>query len=232
VGAIAAYAASVLFGESLYYWAIIPTGLILVAAIIEFVFGDVLTEQRYPTRTEALLNNYETKIKNVHNQLLMQLNSAIQSLDGCDKDKLNATLHLLVELFSPLDSQSQNAFVQITSYTGQLGGTRWRFADVSKGIIGRCYRTRKAEYVNFSSQEEYNERMVREFGYSIDEMKRHTMIARSYWAQPLFSSDQFLGVMYLFSTEPQVFPMAADTHRIEDIAANIVGILEAGTIVG
>lgn len=231
VGVIATYAATILFGKNLYYWAILPTVLILIAAIVEFVFGDVITEQRYPARTETLLNNYETKVKNVHNQLLRQLNSAIQSLEGCYTNKVNGTLHLIVELFSPSGDSSHNAFVQITSYTGQLGGMPWRFADVSKGIIGRCYRTRKAEYVNFSSQEEYNKRMIREFGYSLDEMKHHTMIARSYWAQPLFSSDLFLGVMYLFSTEPQVFPRAADIRTLEGIASNIVGILEAGTII-
>jgi len=230
-GAFATYAVSVLFEEQFYFLAIIPTFIILTAAIVEFVFGDVWTENRYPTRTEATLENYENKVQNVHNSLLAQLNTAIQSLKGCDLSKVNGTLHLLVELFSPTDDLSEHAYVQITSYTGQLGGRRWRFSNIYKGIIGRCFRTHEAEHVNFSTQEEYNERMVREFGYTRDEMRECTLDARSYWAEPLFSGDQFVGVMYLFSTEPQVFPLAVDQEKLKLVAANIVGLLEAATII-
>lgn len=231
IGATAAYAASILFEENLYFWATVPALAILAAAIVEFVFGDVLTEKRYPARTESILENYENKVQNVHNQLLAQLNSAIQSLKGCDPTKVNGTLHLLVELFSPTDDSSEHAFLQITSYTGQLGGARWRFASVSKGIIGRCFRTHEAEYVNFSTQQEHNDRMIREFGFTQDEMQRHTMVARSYWAQPLLSGDQFVGVMYLFSTEHQAFPRSVERLPLNDTARNIVSILEAAAII-
>ncbi|MGH8729714.1 MAG: hypothetical protein ACREV9_16500, partial [Burkholderiales bacterium] len=51
------------------------------------------------------------------------------------------------------------------------------------------------------------------------------------WAQPLLSGGQFVGVMYLFSTEPQVFPRAVDRQTLNNIAGNIVAILEAATII-
>lgn len=114
VTGIATYTASILFEEKLYLWAAIPAVLILIMAIIDFVLGDVLTEKRYPVRTEAILGNYENKVQNVHNQLLGQLDAAIKSLKGCDPTKVNGTLHLLVELFSPRDDSSDHAFVQVT----------------------------------------------------------------------------------------------------------------------
>ena len=231
IAGVAAFAASVLIQEKLYWWATLPTLVVLVAAIVEFVFGDVLTERLYPARTEAILQNYESKLRNVHDQLLAQLNLAIQSLRGCDTNRVNGTLHLLVDLFSATGESSEHAFVQITSYSGQLGGGRWRFLPIPKGIIGRCFRTGSSEWVRFATQEEYNDRMVREFGYTRQEIERHTKTGRSYWAEPLRSDGEFVGVLFLFSTEPQVFPRAADGTRLESIAANVVGILTAASII-
>ena len=73
--------------------------------------------------------------------------------------------------------------------------------------------------------------MVREFGYTRDEMLRHTMKARSYWAQPMFSGERFVGVIYLFSTEPQAFPLSVDLQSLSATAGNIVAILEVATII-
>lgn len=230
-GVLAAFVASILFEEKLYWWATLPTLIVLFAAIVEFVVGDILTERKFPARTEAILERYGEKLRDVHDELLSQLRLAIQSLRGCDANKVNGTVHLVVELFSALGDASEDAFVQITSYSGELGGRRWRFSHISKGIIGRCFRTRLAEWVNFATEEEYNERMVREFGYTGEEIKRHTKEARSYWAEPLQSKGEFVGVMFLFSTEPQVFPRAADRGRLEGAGANIVGVLRAAAII-
>ncbi len=46
VGVAATYTASVFFEENLYWWAILPTIVILIAAVVEFVLADVLTEKR------------------------------------------------------------------------------------------------------------------------------------------------------------------------------------------
>ena len=231
VGFGAALATSILISEHYYWWASVPAALVLLASVVEFVFGDAVTEQQYPARTAAILESYESRIQNVHNQLLEQLGFAIESLRGCDIQKVNGTLHLVVQLYSPTSNDLEDAFVQITTYSGKLGGSRWRFASVAEGVIGRCFRTREPEWVNFATQEEYDDRMVREFGYTHQDVKRHTGTGRSYWAQPLLIKKEFVGVMFLFSTELQTFPRAVDRAKLESIATAISESLRAAAII-
>jgi GAF domain-containing protein len=73
--------------------------------------------------------------------------------------------------------------------------------------------------------------MVREFGYTRQEIERHTKTGRSYWAEPLRFNGEFVGVLFLFSTEAQVFPRAADGRRFQSIAGNVAGILKAASII-
>jgi hypothetical protein len=217
--------------EKLHVWALLPTLFILIAALIEFFLGDFLTEKRFPSRTERMLNTYQQKVFNLHNTLLENLQSVISSLRSCDLQQVNATLHLLVNVYSSHDHEQKPAFFQITSYTGQLSGGQWRFNDVSKGVIGRCYRTRKVEHVNFSNENEYESRMVCEFGYNVEEMKSHAMSARSYLAHPLFNNSEFIGVLYLFTAEAQVFPKAANLEHINTISGHISELLRSSNIV-
>ena len=73
--------------------------------------------------------------------------------------------------------------------------------------------------------------MVTEFGYSLDEVEKHTRDARSYLAQPVFAGEACVGVMFLFSTEQQVFPRAADPAFMDSIAREISAYLEGARIV-
>ena len=85
-------------------------------------------------------------------------------------------------------------------------------------------------FVNFASEEEYRRRMVEEFGFTQAEADRHTTTARSYLAYPLLDEGEPVSVIYFFSSQPQVFPLAADDGDLRDTAAEIGGLLRAAEI--
>jgi len=231
VGVVGAFVTSALLENKAFTWAIVPASFVLLASMAEFVLADVLTERRYPASTEGLLQRLEANLRGVHDPLLDSISGAIQSLRACDIRRVSGTFHLKVELYSQDGDEAEPALVQVTDYSGRLGGKRWRFTSATKGVVGRCLRTGCPEWVNFASSSEYEHCMVREFGFSPSEVATHTRDARSYWAQPVFSRSQLVGVMYLFSTEIQVFPHAADPAILEAAARQIAACLESAGIV-
>lgn len=231
ISVFSAYAASICIQEGHYALAMIPTLIVLSCGITEFIVAVIWADMRYPIRTARLLDNYRDKINQSRDQLAACLSDARDSLKACDKECLNATLHLVVELYSSFDDLLEHAFIQITSYNGNLGGPQWRFSSTYKGVIGRCFRSREVEIANFTSQDDYRNRMIQDFGYTREEVSSHTTAARSYLAYPLISRGNFIGVLYMFSTEQQVFPHASDKQELAQIANNIVRILEVGTII-
>jgi hypothetical protein len=101
-------------------------------------------------------------------------------------------------------------------------------------------------YVNFPTYDEYLRRMVEDFGFTEVEAKSHTKTGRSYLAVPIFTSDEsesdtpqdegvrrrrLVGVMYFFSTETQVFPIAVDRDAVEHHANDVAALLRASGIV-
>ena len=202
----------------------------MIASLTEFVLSDIWTENRYPTRTKRLLDNWERKASDVKDNIMNKQRQAVEGLRGCNNDLVNAAVHLKVEFYSSLDDKPETGLVQLTDYSGRSGGSRWRITSAYKGIIGRCLRTGKPEHVNFLSEKEYEARMVKEFGFTSEEMKSHTKSGRSYWAQPIVINHQLVGVLYLFSTEPQVFPRAIYENRIESIAEDVGMLLTTARI--
>ena len=152
-------------------------------------------------------------------------------MKGCYKPNVNATIHLKVFYYSGSDDKVVSGLVQITDYYGQQKGGLWRVTGSYKGIIGRCLRTKKSEWVNFTSDNEYEERMVKEFGFTVEEMQSRTSSARSYWAQPIFKVNEVVGVLYLFTPEMQVFPRAANINTMESNAKDIAALLSTARII-
>lgn len=241
-GITGAFVASILLEKGQYWWSGLPAFIVLVATFAEFVLGDILTDRRYPARTALLLERLETKLQLCSEQIGEHIDRAIDSLQGCDRGRVSGTFHLVVDLYSPIDEEPEPAFFQVIDYagrqivdrTGKPKPGRWRFTSISKGIIGRCLRTNMAEHVNFSTEDELRERMVREFGFSRSEMEERSLDARSYWSQPVFHEDKVIGVLFFFSTEIQVFPKAIDevaTTKLEPTAQSIRGLLETAQII-
>jgi hypothetical protein len=138
-------------------------------------------------------------------------------------------VHLHVEVFG--ESGTKPSLLQITDYTRpRLGGSPWRFTEAESGVIGRCLRTGQMEHVNFRDRSEYQRRMVEEFGYSHERANRHTTSARSYLAYPVFEGNQLIAVLYFFSTEPQVFPNAADPKSLAETGEVILHHLKVAGV--
>jgi hypothetical protein len=121
--------------------------------------------------------------------------------------------------------------LQRKNYVGPDGGKKGRITLLNQGIIGRCARTGERETVGFANAVEYERSMVREFGFTKKEAEGHTKTGRSYLAHPLLFEGTLVGVLYLFTTEPQVFPNAADPEQIEGLAGEIVNYLKLAELV-
>lgn len=155
----------------------------------------------------------------------------METLENCDQNSVSGTFHLMVDLSSPRGEVSVPTLVKVTDYSNGFRGSRWRFVEVGKGLIGRYSRTRVPEHVSFADPADYNERMVEEFGDTEDEIKEHTRDGRSYWAQPVFSGKEQIRVLFLFSTEQGVFPAAADPNTLANTAKEIAARLSGAQTV-
>lgn len=85
--------------------------------------------------------------------------------------------------------------------------------------------------MNFDDATEYRRRMVEEFGFSREEAEMHTTFARSYLAEPLLLGGTVIGVLYFFSSEPQVFPLAARGSDLASKGQDFVDVLKTVSIV-
>lgn len=225
VGLFAGFGAAVLIEEKSYIWAFCLALVAIASSLMELVVADLWTRNLYPASTQTLLDRLEINYERVHRHIPSYVQELIDSLQGCDQQKVSGTVHLRVPL-NTLSGGSEEALVQLTGYAGAGRGGAWRFTHASKGIIGRCLRTGQQETVNFASDAEYQERMVTEFGFFPHEAHEHTRTARSYLAQPIVAGGRLVGVLYLFSTETQVFPAAIDESQLENAAGTIAAFLE------
>jgi hypothetical protein len=232
VGVCAAFLASCFLEKQLWFYAAMPTVLVLAASLGEFVLADLWTEARYPPETSLMLARLEQDLKGTHERIQVAIDRVIDALEGCDKTLVGGTFHLLVTLYPAMGPVNDRALIQVVDYIGRPGGAPWRETPVTKGVIGRCVRTENQEVVNFASKAEYDARMIADFGFSRDEVAAHTTAARSYCAQPVHVRHRIVGAIYLFSTEPQVFPRALNSSVLEAAAREIAAFLEGARIVG
>ncbi|WP_244930834.1 GAF domain-containing protein [Nocardioides sp. W7] len=232
-GALGAYAFSVLVQENEYLWAVIPAVVLALATVAEFAVTDLLLDKRFPPESAALLDRLQQKLTttNIHDAIVDSLNNCVRGFRGCDPSKISSTLHLRVDVLPDSDSGAVPSLIQVSAYTRKsLGGRRWRVLNPAVGLVGRCLRLNDIVWVNFRDRSEYDHRMVSEFGFSSDEVQRHTTSARSYLASPLRDEKQIVGVLYFFSTEPQVFPVAADLVELERTGQDVLRLLRVARI--
>lgn len=231
--ALLAYAFAVATQEGAYGLAVLPgVGLALVS-VGEFVLADLVIDARFPKETNEFLDRLQDKLSTTatHDEIVAALAQCVESFRGCNKERISSTLHLAVDVLGPDDGVNQRGLIQISDYTtAGLGGKRWRTLSATKGIVGRCLRSDQLSWVNFASLEEYQERMVKEFGFTPDEIRHHTLDARSYLAYPVRDRKHLVGVMYFMSTEPQALPLAASEENLERTAGHIVGLLRAAAV--
>lgn len=227
---LSGFLTSVFIQDGEYGRATMTAVCLLAATLLEFVAADILTDHRYPKKTRVALDRLERDLRIYHDKILSMIGDVISSLRGCDISLVSGTFHLVLDQFQESGEGVEEALVQVTDYSGRFGGPRWRFLPATKGVIGRCLRSGQSEWVNFRSVDEYVDRMTREFGFTRSEVEKHTKEARSYWAEPVFSERKLIGVLYLFSTETQVFPYAVTIETLRGRAREIAAFLEGAQI--
>lgn len=201
--------------------------IVVVIAILELVLADVLADQSFPFDTERKLALMENRLgADIIQTISNRLSETIKDFRGCDRSSISGTVHIIAELNSTSDKRTREGLLQLTDYVGPEGGQKGRVTLINQGIIGRCARSERVESVDFASSEEYMDAMIREFGFTKRETSRHTASARSYLAYPLVSANTLIGVLYFFTTEPQVFPRAASDAHLERLANELVNYLK------
>ena len=228
---LALYFFSVLIQEKKYRQSFVWAALLGLLSIAEFVVADLVLDKRFPPHSARFLERLQRKLgsTSIHQEIMNSLESCVAGFKGCDRSKISSTVHFRVDI--NYDEGTLPALIQLSDYTRSgLGGRRWRVIQATKGLVGRCLRQEQLVWVNFRSEEEYRVRMVEEFGFTKDEVDDHTTTARSYLAVPLLNARETVGVLYFFSTEPQVFPHAASEHDLRSKAEVITGFLRAAEI--
>lgn len=216
-----------------YGWAFFAALVLGLLSIAEFVLADLIIDSRFPRETREFLDLLRERLvrTGIHDEIVRELTTCVSRFRGCDPSQVSSTVHLRVSVVAAGSDETSPGLIQLSDYTRVgLGGRRWRVLESTKGIVGRCLRLERMVWVNFRSAEEYRTRMVEEFGFSHAEVEQHTGTARSYLAYPLQTESTTLGVLYFFSTEPQVFPHAADPAEVERSAATVIGLLRATEI--
>ena len=200
---------------------------VAATSIVEIVFADAWAERSFPFDTERKLFLMEGRLGlDCIGLITTRVRESISRFKGCDKSVVSATVHVLAELSSTSDQRVRQGLLQLTDYVGPEGGRKGRLTLLTQGIIGQCARTGRMACVGFASQEEYSESMVKNFGYTIEEATSHSKKGRSYMAIPLINDSKLIGVLYYFSTEPQVFPRSADIASLEDLGRSIVDLIK------
>ncbi len=224
VGAVAAYRVSYLMEKGDFDGSAIAFGVVLAAAIFEFIVGDLWADRSFPFDTERKLALLEKRLgRNAIETISKRLAEETAHFKGCDTSVISSTVHIFTELTATADHRVRKGLLQLTDYVGPKGGKKGRITLITQGIIGRCARTGELETVDFAHDAEYRSSMVRDFGFTKEEAARHTTTARSYMAIPLTNDEgAIVGVLYFFSIEPQVFPQAANIERLHDLAREIV----------
>jgi hypothetical protein len=227
----ALYVFSVMIQEREYSWSLIPAALLALLSVAEFVVADLVLDKRFPPHSARFLERLQRKLgsTSIHQEIMNTLDSCVAGFKGCDQSRISSTVHFRVDINH--DEGTLPALIQLSDYTRSgLGGRRWRVIQATKGLAGRCLRQEQLVWVNFRSEQEYRSRMVEEFGFTKDEVDDHTSTARSYLAIPLRNASETVGVLYFFSTEPQVFPLAANQNDLRSKADVITGFLRAAEI--
>lgn len=232
IGLICGFIANVYFETNQFWFAGLFYLGIVIATVIEFVLADLLADWSFPFDTERKLQLMERRLgQDTLASIAEKLREVISEFGACDRARISATVHVVAELSSTSDKRVRLGLLQLTDYVGPEGGKKGRLTLITQGIIGRCARTGKVEAIDFADEVEYDHSMVCDFGFTEEETKTHSRTARSYLAVPLKSEGVTVGVIYFFTSEPQVFPGAVDLAELNKAAKDIVRYLRNVSIV-
>jgi len=110
----------------------------------------------------------------------------------------------------------KQAFDYIQMGQGYGAGRTYR---VAQGIIGKAYRQKGPQVENFASDTDYRRRMVKEYGYTEQEMRKRTADRRSYLCYPIVRDDcdEVIALLYFDSDTPGTFSLDGEDKLVDII---------------
>jgi hypothetical protein len=170
------------------------------------------------------------------------LNHLESGIEQQQEDELRMTVHLAVRRNDCKECHGQDkwSLLQLVDYVGrhytrQRYGKR-RVFPVSKGIIGRGFRTGEQHTVNFENDSIYRNRMVGEFGYLPNEAQYDRKKRYSYLCWPLSGREAILSMIYIDAHTPNFFPVDVNEIQnkddLENASREIIALLENDGRVG
>lgn len=171
-------------------WVAVPAAIIVATKIAEY------------------LHNVRVRMNVVRYQ--MQILLTLLPATGA---KVRCTYHCPVHEML----RGRTHLAQAFDYIPDGGGGGRRFP-IEKGIIGKVYSTKAPRVENFASDEEYRNRMVTEYNYTITEVMQRTADRRSYVSYPVVDENhKVLGLLYFDSDQPNTFTMEQTNPRWQAI---------------
>jgi GAF domain-containing protein len=95
-------------------------------------------------------------------------------------------------------------------------------------LVGKCIERKKLVIESFKSAEDFREKMINSYNYTVNEMKDRSPERRSYLCYPLIDSNSAVkGVIFFDAVKPNVFSANEDKHEnqlIRKVARKIYDI--------
>ena len=143
-----------------------------------------------------------------YNLVRAQMNLLVQLLDRNSYGDIRCTFHVPIWFGK---RKLMQAFDYIR-FGDSYGG--WRCQPIIKGIIGKNYKDGKPKVENFKDEVEYLEKMVKKYGYTVEEANRISDDRRSYLCYPIQDEKgSLLGLMYFDSDQYGSYSVD-DTHEL------------------
>jgi hypothetical protein len=111
-----------------------------------------------------------------------------------------------ITLFVP-HKNKKDCLVQITPYvpTGRYGSFK-DCLEVSKGIVGKCYRTGEIQFQGVDNSDDYRAELIEEWGFTKDDVKKISLDKLSFLALPVIRKDDTVGaVVFLDAKSKDAF---------------------------
>lgn len=232
--ALSGLASNVAVNEKRYDLAAIAVIVGVACGAVELFFVQKLTGHikggRLTTREYLKLASKKSR-----DEVRLRLTRLQTALGWENSTTVSMTVHLAVTRADCSDCHSSCSLIQLIGYVGKRSGGEGRLNSDLKGIIGRCLRTRAPQTVNFENEREFTRLMTKEFGYYPDEVSFHDTEGRSYLCSPIGREGGAIAVLYIYSTEPNVFPNTATSYAqlplVLSACSDLAHILEEDQLV-
>lgn len=151
----------------------------------------------------------EDRVRKVRHQL-----DVLHTLLPYEDRHFRCTYHVPVNRIFGSATELKQAFDYVPA-----GGGGGRKFPVEKGIIGRTFREKGPAVENFANAQEYRDRMVEQYNYTVEEMGERQTDRRSYFCSPMVEggTERVLGLLYFDSRVPQTFEMDPPNEIVEMI---------------